>query len=75
MIYDFIAISIIVISLVIIAVIITKKFPIVSSINVASIPKHKQEKVKDDLIEDRLKRKFRDLKAKTTIRAKPLKNR
>jgi len=75
MIYDFIAISIIVISLIIIAVIITKKFPIISSINVASIPKHKQEKVKDDLIEDRLKRKFKGFKAKTTIRVKPLKNR
>ena len=59
MIYDFIAIGIIVICIVIIVIIITKKFPVLASINISVLQKYKQDKIKKGLIEDRLKRKFK----------------
>lgn len=59
MIYDFIATGIIVVCIVIIVIIITKKFPILASINTTVLQKYKQDKIKKGLIEDRLKRKFK----------------
>lgn len=67
MIYDFITIGIIVASLIIIAVIISRKFPMMAAINTAVLPKHKQDKIKKDLIEDRLKRKFSFLNFKKML--------
>jgi tetratricopeptide (TPR) repeat protein len=59
MIYEFIAIGIIVICIVSIVIIITKKFPILAAINITALQKYKQDKIKKGLIEDRLKRKFK----------------
>jgi len=57
--YDFLAIGIIIICIVVVVTVVVKKFPILSSINITALKKHKQDKVKRGLIEDRLKRKFK----------------
>ncbi|MBU0597563.1 tetratricopeptide repeat protein [Patescibacteria group bacterium] len=58
MIYDIIAIGIIIICIGAVVFVIAKKFPIISSINTKVLKKHQQEQVKKGLIEYRLKRKF-----------------
>lgn len=58
MIYDYLAIGLVVIALGAIVFIISKKFPVIAAINIGILEKHKQEKVKQELIEDRLKRKL-----------------
>lgn len=68
MIYDFIAIGVIVICIVIIVMIITKKFPVLASINVTVLQKYKQDKIKKGLIEDRLKRKFKAFNLRALFR-------
>lgn len=75
MIVDLILVGIIIVSLAIILFIIFKKFPIISSINIAKIPKHKQRELKDSLLEERLKRKFIFFKERTSLKAKPYKDR
>lgn len=74
MIIDIILIGIIIVSLTIILFIIFKKFPIISSINIDKIPRHKQKELKDGLLEERLKRKFLFFKEKTSSKAKPFKD-
>lgn len=64
MIIEYFAIGIIIVCIGIILYIISKKFPILSSINVESLKKYRHERIKKGLIEDRLKRKFRLLKLK-----------
>lgn len=58
MMYDFIAVGIIVVCFGAIVFIVWKKFPVIAAINVGVLEKHKQEKRKKDLIEGRLKRKL-----------------
>jgi len=71
MIIDYILIALVVISLVIIFFIIGRKFPVISSINTKAIPEQKIKVVKNGLLEDRLKRKFIDFRAKTSSYTKP----
>ena len=65
MIYNYIAIGVIIASIGIIFYIISRKFPVISSINTDTLQKHRQDKVKKDLIEHRLKRKFTSLRIKS----------
>ncbi|MFA6553838.1 MAG: tetratricopeptide repeat protein [Patescibacteria group bacterium] len=58
MILDFIAIGVIIVCLGGVIYLISKKFPIISSIDIQKLSKHKQEKVKSELMEGRLKRKL-----------------
>lgn len=58
MINDYVALGIIGVCLIVIALMISKKFPVLSSINFKDLQKHKQDKVKNELIESRLKRKL-----------------
>lgn len=58
MILDYIVIGVLLASLIAIIVIIVRKFPMMASINTTILPRHKQEKIKKELIEDRLKRKL-----------------
>ncbi len=64
MILDFIAIGVIIACLSVVIYIISRKFPIISSIDIAKLSKHKQEKVKSELMEERLKRKLEILNIK-----------
>lgn len=72
MIYDIIAVTIIFIGFIIILAILCKKFSVLSSINTGALPKSKQEAVKDDLLYNRLKRKFVHLRDRTVTQIKPL---
>lgn len=74
MIYDTIAIAIIIISFVIIIIILSRKFSVIASINTKALPEIKQEAVKDNLLYNRLKRKFASLRNKTLSQTEPLKN-
>lgn len=58
MIYDFIAIGIIIICVGAITYVVAKKFPAIAAINLETITQHKQEHVKRELVADRLKRKL-----------------
>ncbi|MFA5051819.1 MAG: tetratricopeptide repeat protein [Patescibacteria group bacterium] len=58
MILDFTAIGVIIACLAIVVLIISKKFPIIAAIDTENLAKHKQDKVKSDLMEERLKRKL-----------------
>ncbi|MCH7492205.1 tetratricopeptide repeat protein [Patescibacteria group bacterium] len=58
MIYNYIAIGVIIASMGIIIYIISRKFPVISSINTDTLQKHRQNKVKKEIIEHRLKRKL-----------------
>ena len=65
MIYDFIAVGIIVVGIGLIFFIVSRKFPTIAAINTNVLEKHKQGKVKKFLIEDRLKRKLTALKLRS----------
>lgn len=67
MILDYLAIGLIVVCLIIVIVIIARKFPILAAIETTKLIKHKQDKVKKDLIEDRLKRKLAGFNFKKII--------
>lgn len=58
MILDFIAIGVIIACLVVVVFVISRKFPIIAAIDTQKLDKHKQERVKSDLMEERLKRKL-----------------
>jgi tetratricopeptide (TPR) repeat protein len=70
MILDFIAIGVIIVCLGVVIYIISKKFPIISAIDIQNLSKHKQEKVKSDLMEERLKRKLDVLNIKKYFQKK-----
>ncbi|MFH0805054.1 MAG: tetratricopeptide repeat protein [Patescibacteria group bacterium] len=59
MIYEYVAIGIIVVSIGTIVAIAWRKFPILAAINTEVLQKHRQEQVKRNLMGDRLRRKFR----------------
>jgi len=65
---DYITIGILVISVGVIIIIVSRKFPTIASINTESLQKHKQDRVKKDIIEDRLKRKLTAMKLRGVIR-------
>ncbi|MDP2684366.1 MAG: tetratricopeptide repeat protein [bacterium] len=67
---EYIAIGIIVISIGVIVYIGFKKFPVLSSINIGSIQKHQQDKIKKGLLEDRLFRKFKSFNIKKIVGVK-----
>ncbi|MFH1207820.1 MAG: tetratricopeptide repeat protein [Patescibacteria group bacterium] len=58
MMLDFIAIGVIIACLSIVIYIVSKKFPVISAIDIQKLSKHKQDKVKSDLMGVRLKRKL-----------------
>jgi tetratricopeptide (TPR) repeat protein len=64
MMLDFIAIGVIIVCLSVVIYIISRKFPIISAIDIKKLDKHKQEKVKSELMEERLKRKLEILNFK-----------
>lgn len=68
MILDFIAVGILVGAIIAILVIIWRKFPMLAAINIATLKKQRQNKVKRGLIEDRLKRKLASLRARTVLK-------
>ncbi len=72
MIADYIAIGLIVVCLTVITIIVSKKFPVLASINTRALPKHRQETVRKELMENRLRRKFISLKDTALTQAKPL---
>jgi len=75
MIFDYILIIVVIITLGIIIFIVSRKFPIISSINTEAIPEQKTKRVKNGLLEKRLKRKFVDMKIRTSFHLKPLADR
>jgi len=64
MIVDIIAIIIIIICVAAIFYVVAKKFPVLASINIEALAKHKQDQTKKGLIEDRLVRKFKSISVK-----------
>ncbi len=58
MIIDYIAIAVLVLCLITVIAILIRKFPIIAAINVDKLIRHKNERVKQVLIEERLKRKL-----------------
>jgi len=74
MILDFIAIGILIICISAIVWIVSNKFPVLASINTTTLQKHKQEKVKKELLEDRLLRKFKAVNFKHYFSRQPNEN-
>lgn len=72
MIIDYILLGLTVISFGVIILFICRKFPIISSINTKVIPQQRMKKVKNGLLENRLKRKFLNIKIKTSFHIKPV---
>lgn len=72
MIIDYILLGLVVVLLGVIIFIIAKKFPIISSINTDAIPEQKMKEVKNGLLEKRLRRKFVNVKIKTSFHLKPI---
>lgn len=56
--FDFVALGIIVVSVIVLGVVISRKFPVIASINTEQLQKNRQDKVKKGIIENRLKRKL-----------------
>lgn len=71
MIINIILLAIIIISLGVVAYFIIKKFPVIAAIDLKNLPHHRQSAVKDRLIEQRLKRKFDTMTAKTETFLEP----
>ena len=67
---DYIGIGIIIVSIIAIIVLLSRKFPTLAAIDTARLPRHQQDKVKQELIEDRLKRKFSALSLKKVLDTK-----
>ncbi|KKU99541.1 MAG: hypothetical protein A2898_04790 [Candidatus Kerfeldbacteria bacterium RIFCSPLOWO2_01_FULL_48_11] len=61
MILDYIVIGVIIASIIAILAIVGRKFPVLASISVGEIPRHKQERVKSALIAGRLYRRLESL--------------
>lgn len=74
MIIEYIAIGIIIICIGIIVYIVFKKFPVLSSININTIQKFQQDKIKKELLEERLVRKFKSINVRKIVGADDNKN-
>jgi tetratricopeptide (TPR) repeat protein len=67
MIFEYIAIGVIVACIAVICFLVIRKFPMIAAINTEKLPKHKHEKVKQGLMEERLKRKLSAFNFKQTF--------
>ncbi|MFA6271884.1 MAG: tetratricopeptide repeat protein [Patescibacteria group bacterium] len=72
MILDITALVLVVVSSVVLLVIIFKKFSILATIDVDTVPQERLDQKKDDIIEMRLRRKFEWLRDKIMIVVRPL---
>jgi tetratricopeptide (TPR) repeat protein len=72
MVIDIIALVLLVVSSVVLLVIIFRKFSILATIDVDTVPQERLEQKKDDIIEMRLRRKFEWLRDKLLIIIRPL---
>ncbi|MBI5037925.1 MAG: hypothetical protein HZC01_04450 [Candidatus Kerfeldbacteria bacterium] len=65
---DYIAIATIAVALIVIVYIVSRKFPVVAAIKTEQLIRHRQERLKKGLMENRLKRKLRLHKLPTVFR-------